>query len=105
MLGSTQASLAFLVFVQHKPANDGGHDSNEVIWHLVEMLYLRNFKEAVLLYSLHSPFVKEMLNNWSNQNIVIPQDCKRFLSTVLEVGQQLQWLFWYRHKATKNKTT
>lgn len=76
--------------MQHKPANDSGHDSNEVIWHLVEMVYLRNFKEAILLYSLQSPFVKKMLSNWPTQNRVIPQDCKRFLSTVLEVGQQLQ---------------
>jgi hypothetical protein len=88
LLGATLAPSAFPVFVQHMPANDGGHDSNELIWHLLEMLYLKHFKEAIVLYGLHSPFVKVLLSNWPTQNRVIPQEWKKFVSAELEPGQQ-----------------
>lgn len=42
-----------------------------------------------------------MLNNWATQHRVIPQDWKGLVSAVLEAGEQLQWLLWWRHKATK----
>ena len=55
----------------------------------------------LILYSLPSPFVKQMLSTWAMQNRVIPQDWKGLVSAVLEAGQQLQWLSWWMHKATK----
>ena len=65
------------------------------------MLDLKHLKESLVLYSLHSPFVKEMLNTLTTKNRVIPQDWKGLVSAVLEAGQQLQWLSWWMHKATK----
>jgi hypothetical protein len=35
------------------------------------------------------------------QNRVIPQDWKGLVSAVLEAGQQLQWLLWWKQEATK----
>ena len=34
----------------------------ELIWNPVEVLELKRFKEAVISYGVHSPFVKQMLN-------------------------------------------
>lgn len=76
--------------------------TNELTWYLTEMLALKHVKEAMVLYGLHSPFVKEMLNNWATQHGVIPQDWKGLVSAVLKAGQWLQWLLGWRHKATKN---
>lgn len=45
------------------------------------MLDLKHFKEAILLYVLHSPFIKEMLNNWAIQHRAIPQDWKGLVLT------------------------
>ena len=64
------------------------------------MLDLKHLKESLVLYSLHSPFVKEMLNTLTTKNRVIPQDWKGLVSAVLEAGQQLQWLLRWRHEAT-----
>lgn len=68
--GITHASSAFPVFAQHMPANDA---YNEMTWHPIEMLDLAHLKEAIVLYGLHSPFVKEMLNDRAMQHRVIPQ--------------------------------
>lgn len=70
--GATQAASAFPIFVQHMPANDGAHAYNELTWRPTEM----HFKEAVVLYELLSPFIKEMLSTWATQHRVIPQDWK-----------------------------
>lgn len=59
--GATQAASAFPIFVQHMPANDGGHAYNELTCRPTEM----HFKEAVVLYELLSPFIKEMLSTWA----------------------------------------
>jgi hypothetical protein len=67
------------------------------------MSNLNHFKEAIVSYGLHSSFVKEMLNNWATQHRVIPQDWKGLVSAVLEAGQQLQCLLWWRHKREKEK--
>ena len=56
----------------HMPANNGGHVYNELTWRPIEMLDLKYFKEPVVLYGLHSPFVKERLNNWAMHHRVVP---------------------------------
>ena len=62
LLEPIQASSAFPVFVQHMPDNDGGTTYNELTLSLIEMLNLKYFKESIVLYGLHSPYVKEMVN-------------------------------------------
>lgn len=52
----------------------------------------RHFGEAMILYRMHLPYVKEILNNWAPQKGIIPQDWKGLVTSVLEAGLQLQWL-------------
>ena len=40
---------------------------------------LKNFKEALVLYGLHSSFVEDMVNNWAIQNRVSPKNCKELV--------------------------
>ena len=89
--------------MQHTPAYNSDHAYNELTLCPIEMLDLKHFKIAVVLYGLHSPFVKEMLSNWAMQHGVILQDLKGLVSAVLEVGHQLQWLSWWRQKAMKTE--
>lgn len=48
----------------------------------------RHFGEAMILYRMRLPYVKEILNNRAPQNGIIPQDWKG----LVEAGLQLQWL-------------
>ena len=61
------------------------------------MLDLR-FKEAIVSYDMHPPFVKQMLNMWSVCNIIIPNDWIELVKGVLESGSQLQWSTWFREE-------
>lgn len=38
------------------------------------MTDLKQFKEAVVVYEMHSPHVGQILNNWDTQNRIIPKD-------------------------------
>ena len=60
------------------------------------MLYLRRFKEVIVSYGTHSPFVKQMLNLWSICNTIIPKDWKELVEAVLEPSPQMQWNTWFR---------
>lgn len=44
--------------------------------HPIEMIDLRHFKESVISYVMHSPYVKDRLRNQAIQNRIIPQDWK-----------------------------
>lgn len=46
----------------------------QVKWTSVEMLHLRIFKEIIVSYGMHLPFVKQMLNMWSAWNRIISKD-------------------------------
>ena len=65
----------------------------------MEMLNLRRFKEVIVSYGMHSPFVKQMLNSWSTSNRIIPQDWRVLVTVVLESGPQLQWRTWWKDDA------
>ena len=60
-------------------------------WNPIEMLDLKRFKEAAISYGKHPSYVKQMLNSWATQNIIIPQDWKDLATAILEVGSHLQW--------------
>ena len=49
-------------------AHDGGEVYNELTWHLIEIQDLEHCKEAMVLYDLQSPLVKEILRNWATPN-------------------------------------
>ncbi|XP_052568117.1 endogenous retrovirus group K member 10 Gag polyprotein-like [Peromyscus californicus insignis] len=69
------------------------------IWAPIEMLDLRRFKEAIVSYGMHSPYVKQMLNSWSAYNRIVPQDWWELAQAVLEPSQRLQWLTWFKDEA------
>ena len=48
----------FPVILQHTSANGVDHDDDVIVRHLIEMIDLRHFKEAVISYGIHSPHVK-----------------------------------------------
>lgn len=75
--------------MQYMPANGDDHAYNKLTWHPIEMLDQKHFKQSMALYGLHSPCIKEMVNNWVTQPRVIPQDWKGLISAVLEAEQQL----------------
>ena len=49
LLGPTQATSAFPVFMQHMPPTDGGF-TYELTLSLIEMLGLKHVKEAIISY-------------------------------------------------------
>jgi len=55
-------------------------------WHSIEMIGLRHFKEAMISYGMHLPYVKQILNNWATQNNYF----SRLEGT--DNSPQLQWL-------------
>ena len=63
------------------------------------MLDLRRFKEARVLYGMHSTFVRQVLNLWSVCNRIIPKPCIELVKGALEPSPQLQWSMWFREEA------
>lgn len=85
--GITESPLVSLVTVQHMPANGAGQGCDAIMWRPTETIDLAHFKEAIIPYEVHSPYVKQILII-GLLKIVIPQDWKGFITTVLEASQQ-----------------
>ena len=64
----TRSPSAFPVVLQHIPANGVEQGYAEIGWHPTEMIDRRHFKEGIISYGMHSPYVKQILNNWATQN-------------------------------------
>lgn len=52
--------------------------------------------KIAILYGIHSPSMKQILNSCVVQNRIIPQGWKDRTKAVLEHGSQLQWWWWWR---------
>ncbi|XP_052593228.1 torsin-1A-interacting protein 1 isoform X3 [Peromyscus californicus insignis] len=89
----TQSPLVCPVTIQQLP----DQMTTQNIWAPIEMLDLRRFKEAIVSYGMHSPYVKQMLNSWSTYNRIVPQDWRELAQAVLE--PRLQWLTWFKDEA------
>ena len=63
------------------------------------MLKLWTVKEAIVIYGMHSPFVKQMPNSWSCCNRVTPKDWLDMVTAMLEAGLLIQWKSWWREEA------
>lgn len=63
------------------------------------MIDLRHFKEAIISYELHSPYVKHILSNWATQNRISPKDYKGLANNCTTGQIKLQWLTWWREEA------
>ena len=66
-----QPTLVYPITLQELPDDRGAVKPN---WTPEPMLDLRRFKEVIDSYTMHSPFMKEMLNLQSGCNRVIPKD-------------------------------
>ena len=55
------------------------------------MFDLKTFKEAIVLYGMLSPFVKQILKSQAPQKRIIPKDQKDLVTEVLGSASQLQW--------------
>ena len=60
---------------------------------------LRHFKEPMVSHWVNLSCVKQVLNSWATQNIIILQDWKEVVTAVVDVDQKLQWLTWWREEA------
>ena len=96
--GVSRSPSAFTVVIHHMPANSVEQSYDEVGSHPIKMINIRHFKEAIISYEMHSPYVKQILNNWATQNRIIPQDWKGLVEAILKTSSQLQWLQWWRKK-------
>jgi hypothetical protein len=101
--------IAYPVSVQQRPSDiEHPQVHEEYEWHPVDVLDLRKCKEIDTNFGMHSPFVKQILTSQVIKNRIIPQDCNTMTRSILEPGQQLQWLSWWREEAReitqRNKT-
>ena len=60
---------------------------------------MKEIKQAVVSYGMHSPHVRELVNTWASRNKVTPHDWLQLVSAVLDHGPQLQWKSFWREKA------
>nr|XP_021486637.1 E3 ubiquitin-protein ligase RNF135 isoform X1 [Meriones unguiculatus] len=90
----------FSVTAQQRPA-DNQHSQGyvQISCRPTKMIDLRRFKEAVNAYGMHSPYVKDILDDWASQYKVTPQDWEDLIRAVLDTDLKLQWLFWRKEEA------
>lgn len=73
----------FLV-VQYMSANGMEQGYNKIRWHPIEMKDLTHFKEAMISYGNHLPYVKQIPNYGDTQNRIIPKDWKGLMTGILD---------------------
>lgn len=44
----------------------------------IKIQNLKDFKESIVAYGMHPPYVRQMLNTWATQNRIIPQTLENF---------------------------
>lgn len=62
---------------------------NKIKCNPIDILDLQRFKEADLSYGIHSSYVKQILNSWTTENRIIPQDWKDLTIAILKACPQL----------------
>ena len=55
------------------------------------MSNLKEIKQVIVNYELHSSFVREMVKAWALSNKATPHDWAQLTSAVLESSPQLYW--------------
>ncbi|XP_049981722.1 uncharacterized protein [Alexandromys fortis] len=71
----------------------------EDTWEHVRMNDLKEIKQAVMTFGMHSSFVKEMLKSWASTSRATPLDWLQLSSAVLESGPHLKWKCLFRQEA------
>ena len=60
---------------------------------------LKDIKQTVVSYGMHSPYTRELVKIWVSRNKVTSHDQIQLVSAVLEDGPQLQWKCYWREEA------
>ncbi|XP_049981111.1 endogenous retrovirus group K member 5 Gag polyprotein-like [Alexandromys fortis] len=71
----------------------------EDTWEPVRINDLKEIKQAVTAFGMHSSFVKEMLKSWAIMSRPTPLDWTQMTSAVLESGTHLRWKCLFRQEA------
>ena len=90
-----QPTLIYPVTIQELPNGRGSVTDN---WTSMPGLDFKRSKEAIVSYSMPSPFMKQ-INSWTVCNRIIPKDWIELVNSVLEPGPQLYWSIWIREAA------
>ncbi|MGU7584685.1 gag protein [Enterococcus faecalis] len=96
----TRTPLVYPATMVEKPASKK-HPHGRMVYEgqPIQPKDLKNIKESVVLYGLHSPYVKQLLHSWATFNRVTPTDWERLVAAVLENSCQIQWKALVRGKA------
>ena len=91
---------AYLVISFEKPS---GTKYPKVVkqykWQPTGMSNLKEIKYAIVSYSFHSPFVREMVKIWASRNKATLNAWLQLVSAILEDGHQLLWKCYLREEA------
>ncbi|CAO2628536.1 E3 ubiquitin-protein ligase NEDD4, partial [Lemmus lemmus] len=75
---------AFLILAPENLTNSKAQKvAKQALWEPVPMHDLKEIKQAVMTYSLHSSYVNEILKTWSSCNKLTPFDSQRMANVVL----------------------
>ena len=61
---------------QFEPIEEVSVNYQEFEWWTTEAKDLQRFNGAITIYGLHTPYVKQICNNWTPENHVIAKDWK-----------------------------
>ena len=65
--GVMRSPSAFPVVIQQMSADSVEQGYDEIRWYPIEFIDLRHFKEAMISYEMHLPYVKQILSNLATQ--------------------------------------
>lgn len=83
--GVMRSPSAFPVVMQQMLANSVEQGYDEIRGCPIELIDTRHFKEAMISYEMHFPYVKQILNNLATQNRINPQDWKGLVTAIQPV--------------------
>ncbi|MBV2133726.1 hypothetical protein KRX52_13145 [Pseudomonas sp. MAP12] len=71
----TRTPLVYPATMVEKPASKK-HPQGQMayVWQPIQLKDLKNIKESVVSYGLHSPYIKQLLHSWATFNTVMPTD-------------------------------
>lgn len=70
-----KTTLIYAVTIRESSPDDRERQGYiKVNWETTEMFDLKTFKEAIVLYGMLSPFVKQILKSQAPQKRIIPKD-------------------------------
>ena len=77
----------------------GSKGVKEARWTPIAMNDLKEIKQAVVNFGLHSAFVKEMIRTWASNVRATPHDFSQLVSAVLDDGPSLMFGIYFREES------